>query len=535
MASWPRSSALAAPAPSFGRPAKGHAFEAPIDPAPLKLAAIILVAVVAWLGLIFAVAQVRFVIVATEAKTGFEVFLALLRFFAALVLVLFAAEAERPRLRWVALGFVILGLGGLVFGYLYPAAVDTVDLNATMYGSLLSRSLAALIIAIGLVPSRPPQLSVRATLLALGGFALLSASIAAERAWLPPLVTVDDLEAVASTSTQTLTGLTGWHWALSLLALVFAMAAAVGAARHYPGRALGGWVVAAMALMAGSQLHSLFWPSAYSPVLTTSSLLRLAFTVVVAVGGYLELRRVAAERATALALERKYVAQLHDLATLKADFTAVVAHELGNPLATIRQAVELLETGPLDAVQARALAAVKAESAALTALVADVRAAAEAERDDFDLQPRRVLVADLLVDAACGLTLPGDHAVSIESTADVPVWSDPVRIGQVLRNLLSNAAKYSPPRAPITLRATRHGKRVRIAVIDHGYGIHPDDMRRIFEKFGRGRNFAGQKIPGVGLGLYLSRRIVCAHGSDLTVESTLGAGSVFSFDLEVAP
>ncbi len=74
---------------------------------------------------------------------------------------------------------------------------------------------------------------------------------------------------------------------------------------------------------------------------------------------------------------------------------------------------------------------------------------------------------------------------------------------------------------------------MRIEVADEGYGIHPDDMRRIFEKFGKGRDPAGKKVPGVGLGLYLSRRIVQAHGSELSVESIPGEGSVFAFELDV--
>ena len=74
--------------------------------------------------------------------------------------------------------------------------------------------------------------------------------------------------------------------------------------------------------------------------------------------------------------------------------------------------------------------------------------------------------------------------------------------------------------------------RVRIEVADHGCGVHPDDAERIFEKFGRGRDQPGQKAYGVGLGLYLSRRILQAHGSELTLNSTPGTGSVFGFELE---
>jgi signal transduction histidine kinase len=75
---------------------------------------------------------------------------------------------------------------------------------------------------------------------------------------------------------------------------------------------------------------------------------------------------------------------------------------------------------------------------------------------------------------------------------------------------------------------------VHIAVADQGPGIHPDDVPRIFEKFGRGRDRWGRTVAGVGLGLYLSRRIVQAHGAELDVDSTPGLGAVFAFDLEVA-
>jgi signal transduction histidine kinase len=103
----------------------------------------------------------------------------------------------------------------------------------------------------------------------------------------------------------------------------------------------------------------------------------------------------------------------------------------------------------------------------------------------------------------------------------------------VLCNLMANAAKYSPDSAPIELRA-KPGKtpgRVQIEVADRGPGVHPDDVSRIFEKFGRGRDRSGQKVAGVGLGLYLSRRIMRAHGSDLTLSLTSDSGSVFSFEL----
>jgi signal transduction histidine kinase len=116
----------------------------------------------------------------------------------------------------------------------------------------------------------------------------------------------------------------------------------------------------------------------------------------------------------------------------------------------------------------------------------------------------------------------------------VRVLADPERIAQVLRNLLSNAAKFSPAGAPIDLRSTIDGKRVLVEVTDRGVGVHPDDVSRIFEKLGRGRDQGGAPVPGVGLGLYVSRQLVRAHGSDLTFCSRPGGGAVFGFELELA-
>jgi signal transduction histidine kinase len=158
------------------------------------------------------------------------------------------------------------------------------------------------------------------------------------------------------------------------------------------------------------------------------------------------------------------------------------------------------------------------------------------ERDEFAVRHRPVPVERLLADAAAfARTLAEDYPLTIARTTDERVLADPERIGQVLRNLLGNAAKYSPPGTPITLRAERRRGRVRIEVEDKGPGIHPADLPLIFEKFGRGVGDSANHIPGVGLGLYLSRRIVQAHGAELTVVSTPGAGSTFGFELEVAP
>lgn len=290
--------------------------------------------------------------------------------------------------------------------------------------------------------------------------------------------------------------------------------------------------MAAMVLLAGSQLHALFWPFSAGSALTPPLALHFVAGTTIIVGGIVELRRVGAERGKLLAVELEQSRRMRELSVLKADFAAMVAHEFGSPLAAIRGYADMISTGSLAPdLQARTLDAIRAEADRLDALVDDVRAAAAVERDDFSVRPVPVDLDRLISDAAAyARTLPGGHAFTAKVSARGRVLADAERVGQVLRNLLDNAARYSPDSAPIEVRATPAGTAVRIEVADRGPGIELEDLDRVFEKFGRGA--AGEKVAGAGLGLYLSKRIIQAHGSELTVASAPGEGSIFTFELE---
>ncbi len=504
---------------------------------PWLLVVALAIPLIVWVALNLWLDEVRLVVLMPRAQAGVDAASALARFFGALALVLIPADRILARrFHWVAAGFVTLGLGALVFGVLGPLTTTAPDFNTRMYSSLIVRSIAGALFVVALVPATPPRFPARwvigAVIAASGALGLLAV---AGTAWLPALVHGDTLQASARSGNPVLRGLTGWHWALGVIPLLLAAIATVATARRSSRDALGGWLVVALTLLTGSLLHDLFWPSAYAPVLTSSTVLRLAFAATVVVGGILELRRVAAEHAALLAAEQEYSHRLSDLAARKADFTAMVAHELGSPIAAIRGYADMLATGELDPdLQRQVLGAIQTETDMLNALVADVRTIATVERADFAVYPCPVQLALLLTDAgAFAKTLPGDHPLLPVPATDLRVRADPERIGQVLRNLLSNAAKYSPAGTPIELRVVPAATRVQVEVADHGFGIPPEDLTRIFEKFERGREERGRRIAGHGLGLYLSRRIVQAHGGDLTACSILGKGSVFGFDLEV--
>jgi hypothetical protein len=186
---------------------------------------------------------------------------------------------------------VVLALGGLLFGYVLPLLGVEQDQNTAIYESLVVRSIAGALFVCGLVASRPLPFTRRTMIIVLAVFGGLGTVAAVLADSLPTLTHIPSLEAAATRGDTPAPGLTPWHWVLSAVPLALAIAAIGGAARHRRVLPMGSWLLVAMVLLAGSQLHGIFWPSIYSPVLTTADLLRLAFAAVVAVGGVVELRR----------------------------------------------------------------------------------------------------------------------------------------------------------------------------------------------------------------------------------------------------
>ncbi|HEU0115458.1 MAG TPA: ATP-binding protein [Thermomicrobiales bacterium] len=495
---------------------------------PLAVAALI----VAWAAVALAFDQAQLNIPAPRAQLGAEAAVASITFFCAVVLILFVAEGiGQRRLRWVAGGFVIQAIGSGVFGYLMPLFDRSPNLNTSLYTALLVLVCADTLFVIGLMPDSPPRFTAGRFLAVLIAFAGLAALTVLNGARLSPLVTPAGAS-VADGGILTWTELTRLHLLLAAIPLALAVAAAAAVAYHARTDGMGAWLVLAMVVYAGSHLHQMFWPATFHMNLTSSGALRLAAAGILAIGGMIELKRAAGERADLLQAEQEYSLRLAELAKRRADFMAMVAHELDSPIAAIRAWADLLETDRMSpAVRTQGLETIRIETKLLQGLVADVTAVATIDRDDFTVQLRPTLVVELLSAASdLNRALPGGHPLTLTIDPVDFVRADPERIGQVLRNLLSNATKYTPPGSPIELRAIRDGDRVRFDVVDHGPGIAPGDEERIFEKFERG-SAQPNGARGVGLGLYLSRRILLAHRSDLTVEPTPGGGATFSFTL----
>lgn len=234
--------------------------------------------------------------------------------------------------------------------------------------------------------------------------------------------------------------------------------------------------------------------------------------------------------------ERTTVDELRRLSELRADFVSLVSHELRSPMAAVIGAARTLQLrwDDLRPDQREAfLALIGDETSRLAVLIGDVLDTSRIEAGTFSYRFTDIDLATL-VDESVATARVGHEDVPLraEIPAEVPrVRGDAERLRQVLGNLIDNAVKYSPPGEPVEVRVVPVDGVVHVSVNDHGPGIKHDEQRLIFEKFGRLAGTASK--PGTGLGLYIARSIVEAHGGELTVISAPGRGSTFTLALPV--
>ena len=217
---------------------------------------------------------------------------------------------------------------------------------------------------------------------------------------------------------------------------------------------------------------------------------------------------------------------------LRAALIDSLTHELRTPLTAIRAAATTLVQGEgLDAAGRLELAEiVDEESSRLDGLIGE--AVEMAEIDANVVQVRRVPhhPRALLDQAVEGLqnALAAHRMVITVEEPDKPAWFDPHLLGRVLRHLLENAARHTPPGGRILLGSRCLGDRLEFRVEDEGEGIDAADLPFIFDKFYRGKKGTG-KGKGTGMGLAICRAILAAHGGEIEVESAPGHGSCFRF------
>jgi protein-histidine pros-kinase len=235
--------------------------------------------------------------------------------------------------------------------------------------------------------------------------------------------------------------------------------------------------------------------------------------------------------------ESVVIAAVRDVSERKAvermerEFVAMVSHELKNPLTSMRIFAEVMQaTG---AYNARAVEVILSQVDRLDRLIGDLLDASRFQTGRLRLKRSRVDLVPLargLVEQAQATTAA--HALRLEAPSrPLAGWWDRERVEQVLQNLLSNAIKYSPAGGEIRVRAERLAGAARVSVTDRGMGIEPEARERLFGRFYRTAGAVASGTQGLGLGLYISRSLVEAHGGELWVESEPGQGSTFRFTL----
>jgi signal transduction histidine kinase len=200
---------------------------------------------------------------------------------------------------------------------------------------------------------------------------------------------------------------------------------------------------------------------------------------------------------------------------------ATVSHELRTPLALIRGYAETLLHLELDADQQRAyVERIDEASSRLTTLVDQVLDVTHLQADPLILDRSRTTLAALVARLRGDLAIAGgaDRLVTALPGELPPIEVDIVRIGQVLSNLVGNALKYAPVPSPVELGATVEGAWLAVTVDDEGVGVPESDRALVTEPFHRAWNVRESRIPGTGLGLFICRRLVEAHGGVLTVD-----------------
>jgi signal transduction histidine kinase len=225
------------------------------------------------------------------------------------------------------------------------------------------------------------------------------------------------------------------------------------------------------------------------------------------------------------------VEQANEADRRKDEFLAMLGHELRNPLAPIVTALHLMRTQGSE-VLAHERSVIERQVGHLSRLVDDLLDVSRITRGKIELKRQPVEMAEVVrkaVEIASPLLEERSHHLTLDVPGEgLPVDGDPVRLAQVVANLLNNAAKYTEARGRISLSTRREGAEVVVRVRDNGIGIEPGLLPRLFHLFTQGKRSLDRSQGGLGLGLTLVKSLVEMHGGSVSAESDgPGKGSEF--------
>ncbi len=232
------------------------------------------------------------------------------------------------------------------------------------------------------------------------------------------------------------------------------------------------------------------------------------------------------------------VTQALEVARLKDEFVGLISHELRTPLSSILGYLELLrddDEAPLSEEQLQYLGVAERNAHRLLRLVGDLLFTAQVSSGKFPLDISRVVLNDVVA-AAVESARPVGSASGVELVVHLPedpiiVRADAVRLGQACDNLISNAIKFTPREGTVTVTLGSTDADALVTVLDTGMGIPAAELDQLYARFFRASTATRNAVPGVGLGLTITKAIVIAHEGELDVESEEGVGTAFSMSI----
>jgi signal transduction histidine kinase len=221
---------------------------------------------------------------------------------------------------------------------------------------------------------------------------------------------------------------------------------------------------------------------------------------------------------------------------VRKNMVADIAHELRNPLATLRGQLELLQAGTIE-YDSETIDSLMEDAVVLSRLVEDLRQLSIVEAGQLDLELAPVAVEDVLQEMVSRFK----HETSLkhlvlQQKAEPglpPISADRVRLGQVLSNLVANSIVHTPEGGSITVEAIRTDRDVTFTVRDTGSGVSGEDLPLLFERFYRTDRSRSRETGGAGLGLSIAKSMVEAHGGRIWIDSTAGKGTAIFFTIPI--